>query len=89
MSSIYGRQTVYTTPYFPKCIYSGKKRNTPYEIKARRITSEMQEKYNFKFMREECDCDSCTESRKDTEKIIRRLREEKAYDSLRALGVDV
>lgn len=89
MSSIYGRQTVYSTPYFAKCIYSGNKRSIPYDIQARSITPEMQERYNFKFMKEECECKSCTEKRKETEKLIQRLWEDKAYDSLRALGVDV
>lgn len=89
MSNAYGRQTVYTTPYFPKCIYSGNKRSTPYEIQARRISLELQDKYNGKYMREECRCVSCTEKRKETEKLIQRLWEDKEYDSLRALGVNV
>lgn len=88
MSSVYGRRTDRTTPYFAKCIYSGNERLVPYDIQARRITPEMQERYNFKFMKEECQCDSCVQERKETERLINRLKEERAYKELRALGVE-
>lgn len=89
MSSIYGRKTSDTLPYFAKCIYSGNVRKIPYDIKAKRITPEMQERYNFRYMKEECQCNICIEKREHSKKLKNRLYEERAYDSLRALGVDV
>ena len=89
MSNRYGRKTSETLPYFPRCIYSGNERTVPYEIFTNRITPEMQERYNSKYMKEECECDSCTQKRQERQRLINRLYEDRAYDSLRTLGVDV
>lgn len=87
--NIYGRKTVKTIPYFPKCIYSGNVRDIPYEIASSNITEEFKNRYNYKFMNEECDCPSCASKRKDRDRMIRRLYEIKDYKSLKAMGVEV
>ena len=51
------------------CIYSGntRKYSVTFEPNGKTI-----EQYRSKFMREECDCPSCSQKRKDREKMINK-----------------
>lgn len=58
------------------CIYSGNSRKytVPFEPNEKTI-----EQYRSKYMREECECPSCTQKRQDREKMIRALKRDRAY----------
>lgn len=66
-----------------RCIYSGNVRKYTITTKP---TEKILEAYQNKFMKEECQCESCTEKRKSREKLKRKLRESRATKELHALG---
>lgn len=76
-----------TYPVTVRCIYSGNKRT--YYTGARNPDEKYKDRLRDKFMREECDCPSCTIKRKDRKKMVNALRRDKQYDSLRALGENI
>ena len=69
------------------CIYSG---NTgPVYSTWKNLTEKQQEQLNYEFMKKHCMCERCVSDREHKKKLILKLKEDKDFASLKALGIDV
>lgn len=67
-----------------RCIYSGNTRL--YDTTSKYWNEEKQQSLNFKFMREECNCQECEEKRSSRARLKAALERDECSDGLAAMG---
>lgn len=67
-----------------RCLYSGSE-GKMFTVQ-KQLSENDQERLNFKYMREKCECSSCVSKRNDRAKLRQRLIETNATKSLEAMG---